>query len=159
MKFHGKSLQEYWEVFKLPFYALLVWYLATLVSAVFFVDLYFSLFASWAGFVIVVLAFGFTGWTAVKDHKWDIKQGAIAGALLGVLLGIVGGVMGIVIMFAAPAVIEESIDQAVAQGAPADMARKFVTLGIYLGVVIGPIWDAILGGILGALGAFIGKKF
>lgn len=152
------KLKEYWEIMKIPVYILVGWSVLGLIVAAISFDLYATIFSQAAEIIITIAAFGFVGYTAVKDHKKTAGEAFKIGAMAGIITGFAGGVISIIMSFAAPEIIEFAIQTAVSSGAARGQVEGLIKIGIYIGVITGPIVNGIIGGLLSLIGGLIGKK-
>ncbi|MFH1590504.1 MAG: hypothetical protein ABIC95_01115 [archaeon] len=159
MKFAEKDISYYWPIIKLPFWALLIWNVAAMVVAWVSFDLFQSIFSQWASLLIGVAAFGFAGYTAVKDHKGGIRHAAWSGALLGVAIGLVGAVIYIVMLAFVPQIIDLAMAQVPPEaGMGRDQLATMMQMMSYIQLITGPLFNALIGALLGAVSGFVAKK-
>jgi len=75
MKLAEKQIKYYLHVVMVPTIVLVGWSLVGLVIAFFSYSTYRSIFSSTATLVLALAAYGFIGWTTIKDHKGKIEHG------------------------------------------------------------------------------------
>lgn len=158
IKLAGKEFDYYWKIMKIPLIVLVVWALLGFFVSLFSYATYQTVFSNIAGTVLIIIIFGFIGWTTVKDYKGTVKMGAWAGVLTGLIYGFIGGIIGILMINLVPDVTTDALARATAQGASVEMIQSFIRIGAYLGLIIGPIINAIIGAVISAIGALIAKK-
>jgi hypothetical protein len=132
MKIGEKEFSDYWKIIKIPVFVLSAWYIAGLICAIISFSSYTSIFSGAAGWSLMIIFFGFIGWTAVKDFKETIKSAAWAGALAGAIVGIVSGVVGVIMYYTVPSLMQYAINMAVQAGASALDVQKFMVIGVYI---------------------------
>lgn len=158
MKASDSRFGLYWRICRWPLLVLIAWNLASLFVALYSYSLYKGVFSRIAGLVLALAVYLFIGWTAVKDHKAGVRDGAKSGGLAGAIAGFVGAIIGIVMVRLVPAVVEDAVAAAVSQGAAVPQVRNFIMVSVYLGLVIGPLLNALIGALLSAVGALLATK-
>ena len=158
MKLAGKEFDYYWKIMKVPLIVLVVWALLGFFISLASYAAYQTIFSNIAGTILIVVIFGFVGWTTVKDHKGTVKMGAWAGVLTGLIYGFIGGIIGILMINLVPDIVTAALASAAAQGASAEMVQSYIKIAAYIGLIIGPIINAIVGAAISAIGALIAKK-
>ena len=158
MKFAKKDFSYYWNCIKFPVFILLAWYIAAMIFAMISLDLYMSIFSGWAGTILLLLLYAFSGYMIVADHKGSVKNAAWAGALVGMIGGLAGALLGIIMLYLAPHIIDVAIRQAVTQGAPEDLTRTMISIMSFVQIVISPAINGLIGALFGWIGGLIGKR-
>ncbi|MBW2974778.1 hypothetical protein KY366_03600 [Candidatus Woesearchaeota archaeon] len=158
MKFAKKEFLDYWKMIKAPVYVLVAWSVLGLIFGLVSFSLYASIFSPLAGWILIIAAFSFIGWSAVKDHHQPLNIAAWSGALAGAIYGFASAVISILMFYLVPEIIKAAISQAAQAGANAAAIESFMAIGIYIGLVTGPLISAVIGAIIASITAMIAKK-
>lgn len=158
MKFGGKEFSDYWKIIKIPTLILIAFGVLGFIISIISFSLYTSIFSAASGWILTIAIFGFIGWSAVKDHKENIKIAAWAGALSGAISGFVGAIISILMFYLTPEVIEAVLQQAAQAGTDAAAIQGFMAIGIFIGLITGPLFSGIIAAIISTIAALIAKK-
>ncbi|MEA2036233.1 MAG: hypothetical protein U9O94_01905 [Nanoarchaeota archaeon] len=121
-------------------------------------SLYTTVFSPLASWLLLIIVFGFIGWTIMKDHNGTVKMAAWGGVLSGAIAGFAGAIIAVLMYNFVPSMVQFAVNQAVQRGADAAMVESFMKLGIYIGLITGPLMNGILGGIISLITGLIAKK-
>ena len=150
----------------MPFILLVVWNLAGLVIA--FANPAIMLHGSMQtiGWIVMLAAYGYVGWSAVRKHEATIAQGTWAGTFCGLLEGLAGGIIGLMIIFLVPDFVQIMVSQTNAKIAAAnpsapsftmEQMEKWMVFGAVAGLILGPIIQGLIGAGVAALAGVIAK--
>ena len=145
MALAGKNFGYYWNIFKIPFFVLVLWIILGLILALSAWDTYRSIFTGIPNWIITIAAFAFIGYTTIKDHKGGLANAFWAGALCGIFIGLIAGIVGLIMVYTVPALTDMAIAEAVRKGATEASVRGFIEIGAYIGLVTGPLINGIIG--------------
>ncbi len=159
MKYADKDFSYYWKIIKIPTYVLIAWSVLGFIMSIISLSLYLSIFSATVNWFLIIVVFGFIGWTVIKDYKGTVKIAAWAGALSGAIVGFIGAIISILTFYFVPEVIQLTISQ-LAQQPGVDFAaiQGFMKIGMYAGLITGPLFAGLIGAAISAVAALIAKK-